>query len=141
MPNKLQEQGAGNYTRLFNQLGSEIENLSDYVARDVEFSDPFVQLHGIDALSTYLAGFSARVIDPHFEPVYLGWDGDTCLLRWNFSGGLKTRGDWCFAGVSELHFDGEGRVTKHVDHWDSGRYFYRRLPLLGLLIRQVERRL
>ncbi len=141
MPSERQRQGLNNYITLFNQLEQGIDCLPDCVAPTISFSDPFVELQGRDALAEYLVHFATKVSEPRFEQVYSGWDGDVCLLRWNFSGGLKTPADWCFAGVSELHFDQQGRVTKHVDHWDSGRYFYRRLPLIGWLIRWVESRL
>jgi hypothetical protein len=32
-------------------------------------------------------------------------------------------------------------VAEHIDHWDSGEQFYRRLPVLGWLIGLVRKRL
>ncbi len=140
MPSTLQQQGLENYIALFNRLDESTAGLDDCVSSDIQFSDPFCQLQGCDALARYLQHFSQQVSQPRFEILSRGWDGDTCLLRWNFSGGLKQPGDWCFPGVSELHFDQDGRVSRHVDHWDSGRYFYARLPLLGWLIRRIKAR-
>jgi hypothetical protein len=75
-----------------------------------------------------------------FAVTHRAWDGDICLMRWLFEaetkGGLKLS----FAGMSELTFDSEGKVACHVDHWDAGKEFYERLPLLGWLLRTIRRR-
>ncbi|MFT6915392.1 MAG: hypothetical protein ACJAWL_001697 [Motiliproteus sp.] len=141
MPSTLQRQGLETYIALFNRLDEGELVLPDSVSAAIEFSDPFCRLQGRDALASYLQDFAKQVSQPRFEILVRAWDVDTCLLRWNFRGGLKKPGDWHFPGVSELHFDDAGRVVKHVDHWDSGRYFYARLPLLGWIIRLINGRI
>lgn len=91
-------------------------------------------------MADYLAHFVDQVEQPRFAIAQRGWDGNVCLLRWQFSGRLRGR-DWQFPGVSELHFDQSGRVAEHLDHWDAARHFYRRLALIGWLIGLVESRL
>jgi steroid delta-isomerase len=44
-------------------------------------------------------------------------------------------------GMSEIHFAPDGRISEHIDHWDSGGQFYERIPVLGWLIRLVRKRL
>ncbi len=141
MPSDRQRQGVNDYIRVFNQLDRGLDGLSGCTTEAIIFSDPFHRLQGREALAAYLRYFAEQVERPRFKVVYCGWDGAVCLVRWDFSGGLKQPGDWCFSGVSELHVDTEGRVFRHIDHWDSGRHFYRRMPLIGWLIRQIEKRL
>ena len=140
MPNRLQQQGLEIYIGLYNRLDSQTSLLQACTHPAIAFSDPFCEFQGREALQVYLKHFSQQVIEPRFDILARGWDGDVCLLRWDFSGGLKKPGDWCFPGVSELHFDQEGRVVRHLDHWDSGNHFYARLPLLGGLIRWIKAR-
>lgn len=140
MPNPQQQAGLQAYIDLFNRLDQGLQGLEERVTETVRFSDPFHQLQGRQALADYLAFFAREVQAPRFAIQYRGWDGDVCLLRWQFSGRLKGR-DWRFPGVSELHFDEQGRVSEHIDHWDAGHHFYRRLPLLGRVIRLIEGRL
>ncbi|MFT5720604.1 MAG: hypothetical protein ACI9W6_000904 [Motiliproteus sp.] len=138
MPSTQQRLGLETYIVLFNRLDEGELVLPDSVSAAIEFSDPFCTLQGREALAEYLQHFAEQVSQPRFEILTRAWDADICLLRWNFRGGLKKPDDWCFPGVSELHFDAAGRVVKHVDHWDSGRYFYARIPLLGWMIRRIN---
>ena len=43
--------------------------------------------------------------------------------------------------ISQLRFDGDGRVAFHQDFWNAADGLYEHLPLLGNLIRRVKRRL
>jgi hypothetical protein len=44
-------------------------------------------------------------------------------------------------GMSEVKFAPDGRVLEHIDHWDAGGQVYAKLPLIGLIIRWVQRKL
>ena len=48
---------------------------------------------------------------------------------------------WIVDGVSEVELTAEGKVAAHLDHWDAASQFYERLPVLGVLMRLVKRRL
>ncbi len=68
--------------------------------------------------------------------------GRVAYLRWDFSFVPRRGGaPWRIEGMSEVHFDAEGRVTAHLDHWDSGSQFYGRLPVLRHVIALIRRRL
>ncbi|GIK88582.1 MAG: hypothetical protein BroJett026_40630 [Betaproteobacteria bacterium] len=43
--------------------------------------------------------------------------------------------------MSEVAIAADGRVSAHLDHWESGMQVYARLPLLGTAIRAVARRI
>jgi len=40
--------------------------------------------------------------------------------------------------MSLITFDTEGRVSSHIDYWDSADAFYTRIPLLGSVIRSIR---
>ena len=44
-------------------------------------------------------------------------------------------------GASHLQYDAQGRITMHRDYWDAAEELYEKLPLLGLLMRWLRRRL
>jgi hypothetical protein len=43
-------------------------------------------------------------------------------------------------GVTHLRFDDQGRIVLHQDFWDSAEGFYRHLPVMGALVRNIGRR-
>lgn len=79
-----------------------------------------------------------------FEVLDLARHGPRGFILWRMHFRPKRFGgseDWRVEGVSEVHLDADGKVTVHIDHWDSGAQFYARLPLIGWLVRRVRRRL
>ena len=40
-------------------------------------------------------------------------------------------------GMSEVHFNHDGYVIAHIDHWDSASQLLARLPVIGTIIRPV----
>ena len=130
-----------NYIYFFNNLSSELDNINTYISNDIYFQDPFNKLSDIHQLKLSLQKFSASVKNPYFDVTHRAWSGHTCFIRWDFSGQLSQFGDWRFPGVSELHFDDDGKVCQHIDHWDAGEHFYQRLPVLGRLIKMIRRRI
>jgi len=143
MANAQQREVLDHYLGLFNRLDTEgaIDLIDPLICDTVEFSDPFTHIKGRLALKQYLQHFISQVSTPRFEISHRAWDEDVCLVRWQFSGKLSGKRLWQFPGVSELRFAEDGRLLEHVDYWDSGKYFYRQLPVVGWLIRRIESRL
>ena len=109
------------YIRFYEAMTQDgLSLLPDLVARDVRFVDPFNDVHGVAALQRVMLKTLHDLPGHRFTVTHRAWDGDTCLIRWQFDaetkGGLKLS----FAGMSELTFDSEGKVSRHVDHWDAG---------------------
>ena len=129
------------YIYFFNHIHSELENIDTYISKDIYFQDPFNKLSDIEQVKHTLKKFSDSVKNPFFDVSHRAWSEHTCFIRWNFSGHLSQFGDWRFPGVSELHFDDQGKVCQHIDHWDAGEHFYQRLPVLGRLIKMIRRRI
>ena len=71
-----------------------------------------------------------------------GTDNHTAYLRWSchvHSPNFKK--EWIFNGMSEVALSDDGKIMSHIDHWDTGKQFYLRLPLIGWLIRKTLRRM
>lgn len=43
-------------------------------------------------------------------------------------------------GITHLRFDDAGRVVLHQDFWDTGLGFYQHIPVLGRVVKSINRR-
>lgn len=131
------------YIRYFETLSRDsVADLRALAAPDMRFVDPFNDVVGVDRVVRVLDAMYDDLDRPRFEVSDHATSGLVCYLRWRFTAEAKRNGaPWCIDGMSEVHFDMAGRVTAHLDHWDSGTQFYGRLPLLGSVIRLIRRRL
>ena len=77
---------------------------------------------------------------PRFVVTRIASDGPVSFIRWDFTFELRGR-PLRIEGVSEVEIDGEGKVARHIDHWDAAGQVYERIPLLGGLLRQVRKRI
>jgi len=117
-----------------------LDRLSDYVADDVRFKDPFNEVRGVDKMARVFRHMFENVDDIRFTVDQALANGDRCLMAWRFEGKLGGV-PWAFDGTSVLRFGDDGRVVEHVDHWDAGQDFYERLPVIGWLLRWIRGRL
>lgn len=116
--------------------------LDELCAPDVRFRDPFNDVAGIARYRTILAKMFDDVVEPRFTVIDRALSGRVAYLRWDFT--FTPRGGgapWHIEGMSEVHFDADGRVAAHLDHWDSGSQFYGRLPILRHIIALIRKRL
>lgn len=138
----MRSESTDHYIHLFENLSAKtIAEADKFVSPDIRFVDPFNDIAGIEKFRKLLFKTLSDVDDPRFNVTHRAEDGDTVFLRWQFDGRLRGLGDWSVTGMSELHFDSQGRVLTHLDHWDAASQFYARLPVLGPLIRLIRRRL
>ncbi|MEC8774389.1 MAG: nuclear transport factor 2 family protein [Pseudomonadota bacterium] len=129
------------YRRYLEDLSSAtLGDLETYVTADVRFKDPFNDVRGVDAMRRIFQHMFENVQDVKFRAQDMASEGPMCLMSWHFEG--KLRGNtWAFDGASIIRFAEDGRVTEHIDHWDAGGAFYERLPIIGLLLAFLRRRL
>lgn len=130
------------YAHFFDSLQAErLHELGGLVSEQVHFVDPFNDVKGRDQLERVFAKMFEDVEQPEFTILDVMWSSDLCFLRWDFTCRQKWLGDWRIRGMSELHFDDDGRISAHYDYWDSGRAFYAKLPVIGPMVRFLMRRI
>ena len=130
------------YWRHFSQ--ATVGDLRRLASPGMRFVDPFNDVSGIERVLAVLGDAFQHGDDVRIEVSHHAAAGDTAYFRWHYSfrpKGGRSAGRWRFEGVSEVRFDGRGRVVSHVDHWEAASQFYARLPVLGWLIRLVRGRL
>ena len=132
------------YAVFFEGLSPEtVGELPALCAPDVRFRDPFNDVTGIAPFRKVLDKMFEDTVTPRFKIIDRAVSGNVCYLRWDFtfrSPGRRGQ-EWHIVGMSEVHFDDAGRVTAHLDHWDSGAQLYERLPIVGAVVRAVRRKL
>ena len=132
------------YADFFDGMTAEtVPGLAELVTPDVHFRDPFNDIHGAEGMLRVMAHMYETCDLARFRVVDTMASERHAFLTWEFDFRPKRlRGaPWHVDGVTELHFAPDGRVTAHLDYWDSGSQFYGRLPVLGWMIRKLHGRL
>lgn len=113
-------------------------------AADAFFNDTLKTLHGVDAIEAYVvrSAQAAESVTTIFEDMaesngdyYLRWVMDIRFKK--FRRGETTR----TIGITHLRFNPQGKVVLHQDYWDSAAGLYQHVPVVGGMIRFIQRRL
>lgn len=131
------------YIAYFETLTPEtVARLGAFVAPDVHFRDPFNDVRGEARFRAVLDHMFRTTDDSRFVATDRAIGVAASYVRWRYSFRPKGRGGppWEVAGMSEIAFDGAGRVSAHIDHWDAAGQIYERVPVLGALMRLIRRR-
>lgn len=130
------------YIALFENLSLErISQTDAFVSNKIEFKDPFNHIVGIESFKLLLKKTLSDVENPTFKVTHKTCVQDTAFLKWHFTGVVSGIGHWEIIGMTELSFDADGRVSKHIDYWDASEHFYMKLPIIGWVLRKIKRRL
>ena len=134
------------YVTAFTSLRpGNIDALLALVDTDVIFVDPFNNLRGKAAFGAVFKHMFETTIKPRFTVSDVAHsaqpDQNVFYLRWQMT--ARTRG-WPsvpleLEGMSEIHVTETGRVSHHIDHWDSASQLLSKLPFIGALVRQIMR--
>lgn len=120
----------------------DVDRFDDYYRRDACFRDPFNHVSSIEGIKRIFNHMFKQVNDPAFRvtKVIIG-DGDA-ILFWTFHfrfKGMGCKSAQSLEGVTHLAFDDDGLVTLHRDYWDAAEELYSRLPVIGSLMRGLQR--
>jgi len=130
----------------FEHLSPEtLDRIPQLYAADAEFKDPFNEVRGTDAIAHIFRHMFTQVDAPRFVigSRFSGEGGEGgVMLLWDFH--FRTRGRRpqaiCVRGISHLRFDAAGKVVLHRDYWDAAEELYAKLPVLGALMRYLQRK-
>jgi len=124
---------------------AEVPHLGRLYAPEVAFQDPFHAVQGLPAVQAIYARMFQTLWQPRFVVSHCIAQGEQCVLVWDFF--FATRGRNGQPGVPQrihgcslLALDAQGRILRHRDYWDAAEEFYEKLPLLGVLMRWLKRR-
>ena len=129
--------------RWFENLSQEtLDQVPRFYAADAEFKDPFNEVRGVDAIAQIFRHMFTQVDEPRFVIGSRFSGADGVMLLWDFH--FRSRGPLApqamtVRGATHLRFDGQGRVILHRDYWDAAEELYAKLPLIGWLMRGLQR--
>ena len=131
---------------LFETLMAEdLTRLSKIYTPDAYFKDPFNEVRGVTAIRSIFEHMFRSLHGPRFVVHDTLVQGDQCFLSWDFIFRLKRgRGgegsEMVVRGSSHLKLAEDGRIAWHRDYWDAAEELYEKLPVLGVLMRWLKRR-
>ena len=108
---------------------------------DAHFKDPFNEVRGAAAIERIFAHMFRALERPRFVVHERIVQGRQCVLTWDFVFARHgASGEITVRGASHLRFASDGRIAWHRDYWDAAEELYEKLPLLGMLMRWLRRR-
>jgi len=121
-----------------------VTRIPDFYSDDARFKDPFNDVRGTAAIRRIFSHMFTQVSEPRFVVGERVVDAGAAVLVWDLHFGVRVWGRvraQVIHGVSHLKFAADGKVTCHRDYWDTGEELYMKLPVLGLLMRALRRRM
>ncbi|MBK7766509.1 MAG: nuclear transport factor 2 family protein [Sulfuritalea sp.] len=129
--------------RWFENLSPEtLDELPRFYAADAEFKDPFNEVRGVESIKHIFRHMFSQVAEPRFAVGSRFHGDDGVMLLWDFH--FRTRAPlppqaMTARGATHLRFNAAGKVILHRDYWDAAEELYAKLPLVGLLMRGLQR--
>ena len=129
-------------TRFESLAPADLPRLAELYTPDAFFKDPFNEVHGIAPIQRIFGHMFEALDTPRFVVHDVIVQGDQCFLTWDFLFRMKRlrREEQCIRGGSHLRLAADGRIASHRDYWDAAEELYERLPVLGVLMRWLKRR-
>ncbi len=120
----------------------DVDDFARFYRQDARFRDPFNHVSSLEGIKRIFNHMFIQVHEPAFRVTksIIG-EGDA-ILFWTFHfrfKGMSCKSAQSLEGVTHLAFDENGKVTLHRDYWDAAEEFYGRLPLIGALMRGLQR--
>lgn len=120
----------------------DIDRFDAFYRHDARFRDPFNHVSSIDGIKYIFRHMFTQVNDPAFRVTKVIVGNGDAMLFWTFHfrfKGLGSNSAQSLEGVTHLAFDVDGLVTLHRDYWDAAEELYGRLPVIGSLMRGLQR--
>lgn len=112
-------------------------------AEDVYFFDSLKTVRGVEALEDYFLETAGNTKAVRVEVLDMARSGADYYVRWVMEIELKRfkRGKTLKSvGLTHLRFNPDGRISMHHDYWDAASGFYQHVPVVGGMIRFIQRR-
>jgi hypothetical protein len=136
-----------NYLDFYRNLSLEtVERLREIAVSDIHFVDPFNDVQSVDSMIAIFKEMYSQCEDPCFDILEVAIGDQGTYLKWNCSFTPKTKlfnsgKKVSFVGISEIAFNDEGKLVKHLDYWDASRNFFEYIPALGKILKFFRKKL
>ena len=139
---KMIKTSMDNYVSVFTTLTPEtVDTLIDLLDDQVVFTDPFNHVTGKAGFRRIFDHMFDTCTNPRFTVSDMAIGEKGCYLRWQMTGQLKSwpRTALNLEGMSEIHLNADGKITHHIDHWDSASQLLLALPVIRMVMRPIMR--
>ncbi|GEK10475.1 MULTISPECIES: nuclear transport factor 2 family protein [Pseudoalteromonas] len=131
------------FVSVYNEIDKHcLDKLAEIYTDDINFTDPLHHIQGLEQLTLYFQALYENVADINFTVTSDYQSDDVSFIYWIMSyrhpklnGGKTIDVD----GHSRLSFKGD-KVAYHRDYFDSAQMLYRQVPVLGNIIRMLDKR-
>jgi steroid delta-isomerase len=123
---------------------ADAERMDEFYTADAHFRDPFNDVRGTAEIARVFRHMFDQLADCRFaiSETVIGDNG--AMLVWDFTFRIRSwRPDetQTVHGVSHLRFAADGKVAYHRDYWDAAGELYAKLPVIGAVMRFLQRRI
>ena len=128
------------YAERFGSLTPDsLENLSELLDKDIVFTDPFNRIDGSDEFIAVFEHMFEVMREPRFHILDLAASKGAGYIKWRMTGRLKKRPELGvnIVGMSEVVFNDDGMLIRHIDHWDSASQLLSQIPVAGWFVRKL----
>jgi hypothetical protein len=122
---------------------SDIARMGEVYAANASFKDPFNAVVGVDKIAPIFGDMFVAMNEPRFKIITAVEQGSDAFLTWDFTFRVKKfkpNETMTIHGASHLRFDESGKIMLHRDYWDAAEELYSKLPLVGALMRGLQRK-
>ena len=123
------------YISLFSNLTPKnVKDFDNLVSKDIRFVDPFNNVKGVENFKKIFYHMFEKTQDPKFSVITYTINNKNVFLKWKMTF-YAFKSEQSIEGISELTFNKVGKITSHVDYWDSLNGLFIKLPYVGFLYR------
>jgi len=134
-----QQLALNDYVTLFENMNrGNLIHLDRFFTSNAHFKDPFNEVHGLDKIRLIFEHMFNTLDNPIFHVDEAVLSNDIAYIKWKFNAQLKSK-HILLVGLSRVVFNDQGLVSEHIDYWDASEQFYMKLPLIGALMRFIQR--
>lgn len=122
---------------------SDIARMGELYAPNATFKDPFNEVRGVEKIAPIFGDMFAAMHEPRFKIISAIEQNNEAFLSWDFTFRVKKfrpHETMKIHGASHLTFDVAGKIAAHRDYWDAAEELYAKLPLIGSLMRGLQRK-
>lgn len=123
---------------------ADAERIGEFYSADASFRDPFNDVRGSAEVARVFRHMFEQLADCRFVISETLTGDNAALLIWDFTFRIRSwRPDQIqtIHGVTHVRFAADGKVAYHRDYWDAAGELYAKLPVIGSVMRFLQRRL
>lgn len=120
----------------------DLSSFNKVYDQEVFFQDPFHEIKGAENLLEYFQNMMKKTSNCRFNIKETHCDNNSASVIWEMyfrHPQIKSGKEICVQGSTHIRF--HDKVTYHRDYFDSSELIYRNIPILGSVLRFIERRM